>query len=100
MTQVASQAIQINQAQYHQLKGKSGMDEIDDIKRLAGLTGLNQGKLQEYTGEGSVKTEASNLTHTAQEKAEYQAKHNIEPGTPEWFKLWFSKPYMTGEKPW
>jgi len=74
--------------------------EIQDIKRLAGLTGLNQGKLQEYTGEGSVKTEASNLTHTAQEKAEYQAKHNIEPGTPEWFKLWFSKPYMTGEKPW
>jgi hypothetical protein len=74
--------------------------EIQDIKRLAGLTDLNQGKLQEYTGEGSVKTEASNLTHTAQEKADYQKKHNIEPGTPEWFKLWFSKPYMTGEKPW
>jgi hypothetical protein len=26
-------------------------------------------------------------------------KHNIKPGTPEWFKLWFSLPYMTGEKP-
>jgi hypothetical protein len=76
------------------------MDELDDIKRLAGIGNNNIGRLQEYTGEGSVKTEASNLTHTAQEKAEYQAKHNIEPGTPEWFKLWFSKPYMTGEKPW
>ncbi len=76
------------------------MDELDDIKRLAGIGNNNIGRLQEYTGEGSVKTEASNLTHTAQEKAEYQAKHNIEPGTQEWFKLWFSKPYMTGEKPW
>jgi hypothetical protein len=26
-------------------------------------------------------------------------KHNIRPGTDEWFKLWFSKPYLTGEKP-
>jgi hypothetical protein len=26
-------------------------------------------------------------------------KHNIQPGTPEWFQLWFSLPYMTGEKP-
>ena len=75
------------------------MDELDDIKRLAGIGNNNIGRLQEYTGEGSVKTEASNLTHTAQEKAEYQAKHNIEPGTQEWFKLWFSKPYLTGEKP-
>jgi hypothetical protein len=26
-------------------------------------------------------------------------QHNIKPGTPQWFKLWFSLPYMTGEKP-
>jgi hypothetical protein len=26
-------------------------------------------------------------------------KNNIQPGTPEWFKLWFSLPYMTGEQP-
>lgn len=74
--------------------------ELQDIKRLAGLTNTNKGELQEYTGIDSVKTEASNLTHTAQEKADYQRDHNIEPGTPEWFKLWFSKPYLTGEKPW
>jgi hypothetical protein len=24
--------------------------------------------------------------------------NNIKPGTPEWFQLWFSLPYMTGEK--
>jgi hypothetical protein len=33
------------------------------------------------------------------EKQELEKKHNIKPGTPEWFKLWFSLPYMTGEKP-
>jgi hypothetical protein len=26
-------------------------------------------------------------------------KHNIKPGTPEWFQLWFSLPYLTGERP-
>jgi len=74
--------------------------EISELKRLAGLSDLNKGELQEYTGTTNSVSEVTNLTHTAQEKAEYQAKHNIEPGTPEWFKLWFSKPYMTGEKPW
>lgn len=76
------------------------MDEIKDIQRLAGITDLNKGELQEYTGPGSVKTEGSNISKTAQEKADYQRDHNVEPGTEEWFKLWFSKPYMTGEKPW
>ena len=76
------------------------MDELKDIQRLAGLTDLNKGELQEYTGLGSVKTEGSNISKTAQEKADYQREHNVEPGTPEWFKLWFSKPYLTGEKPW
>lgn len=40
-----------------------------------------------------------NISYTGTEKGEYQRKHNIQPGTPEWFKLWFSKPYLTGEKP-
>lgn len=76
------------------------MDELKDIQRLAGLTDLNKGELQEYTGLGSVNTEGSNISKTAQEKADYQNKNKIEPGSQEWFKLWFSKPYLTGEKPW
>lgn len=75
-------------------------DPINDIKRLAGLTELNVGKLQQYTGPGSVRTEGSNISYTSQEKIDYQNKNNIQPGTPEWFKLWFSLPYLTGEKPW
>jgi hypothetical protein len=33
------------------------------------------------------------------EKTKIMRKHNIKPGDAEWFKLWFSLPYMTGEKP-
>jgi len=75
-------------------------DPIHDMKRLAGLTDLNAGRLQEYKGPGTVSTEGSNISKTAMEKSNYQKEHDIQPGTPEWFRLWFSKPYLTGEKPW
>ena len=74
------------------------MDDLDQIKQLAGIT-QNVGRLQEYKGEGTVNTEGSNMSVTANEKIQYQNTHNIQPGTPEWFKLWFSLPYMTGERP-
>ena len=41
-----------------------------------------------------------NMSMTGTEKAEIQREKNIQPGTPEWFKLWFSLPYMTGERPY
>ena len=59
------------------------MDEIAQLKRLAGVN--------EYKG--------SNISITGNEKGKLMKKHNIMPGTKEWFKLWFSKPYLTGEKP-
>jgi hypothetical protein len=76
------------------------MDDLDQIKQLAGLNG-NAGKLAEYKGyETPTRIEGSNPSITAAEKINYQNTHNIQPGTPEWFKLWFSLPYLTGEKPW
>ena len=76
-------------------------DPIHEIKALAGLTNVgNLGKLQEYKGPGTVNTEGSNISKTAMEKSNYQQENNIHPGSPEWFRLWFSKPYLTGEKPW
>ena len=75
------------------------MDDLDQIKQLAGIS-QNIGRLQEYKGEGTVSTEGSNMSITANEKIQYQKEHNVQPGTPEWFQLWFSKPYLTGEKPW
>lgn len=65
------------------------MDELDQIKRLAGINEFRG--LKPYEG--------SNISITGNEKGELMKKHNIRPGTDEWFKLWFSKPYLTGEKP-
>ena len=75
------------------------MDDLDQLRQLAGIT-QNVGRLQEYKGYGSVQTDGSNMSITANEKIQYQNNNNIQPGTPEWFQLWFSKPYLTGEKPW
>lgn len=59
---------------------------LDDIKRLSGIT-------------PQVLGEESNISITGNEKGELMKQNNIQPGTPEWFKLWFSRPYLTGEKP-
>ena len=40
-----------------------------------------------------------NLSYIGTKKSQYQKKHNIQPGTDEWFKLWFAKPKLTGENP-
>ena len=77
-------------------------DPIHEIKTLAGLSSIgNLGKLQEYKSpESPMANQGSNPSITAMEKIQYQNNNNIQPGTPEWFRLWFSLPYLTGEKPW
>lgn len=68
------------------------LDPNDPIYELMQLSGIAQRPAwKEYTG--------SNISDTGNEKGELMKQHNIKPGTPEWFKLWFSKPYLTGEKP-
>jgi hypothetical protein len=65
------------------------MQDIVDLERLKKLAGIDS----------TVPAEsASPLTHGGTEKGEYMKKHNIRPGTEEWFKLWFSRPGLTGEK--
>lgn len=62
------------------------MNEIERLQHLSGIKSSNS-------------TNESNISITGNQKGELMKKHNIRPGTPEWFKLWFSKPYLTGEKP-
>jgi len=66
---------------------------LTDLQRLAGV------RTQGYDNSLHQTTEGSNISKTAAEKARLQKQHNIQPGTPEWFQLWFSLPYLTGEKP-
>lgn len=65
------------------------MDDLEQIKLLAGIS--NKPNWQAYNG--------INISVTGTEKAQLQREHKIEPGTEEWFRLWFSRPYLTGEKP-
>jgi hypothetical protein len=70
-------------------------DPAQEIKRLQFLGGLGgEQRLAEYRN--SQRT-VENITHTAAENARIMREQNIRPGTPEWFKLWFSLPYLTGE---
>jgi hypothetical protein len=65
---------------------------MDEIARLKKLAGINEFKgLQPYG--------ASNISITGTEKAVIMRERNIQPGTEEWFKLWFSLPkFMNGER--
>jgi hypothetical protein len=69
------------------------MVSLEDLQRLAGV------RTQGYGNSLRRTTEGSNISLTGTEKARLQKKHDIQPGTPEWFQLWFSLPYLTGEKP-
>ena len=70
-------------------------DPIHELKALSGLGGLGgEARLHEYRA-----NQGSNISVTGDNKGELMRKNNIKPGTPEWFQLWFSLPYMTGEKP-
>lgn len=59
---------------------------LEDLKKLSGIT-------------TQVIGEESNISITGNEKGQLMKKHNIQPGTPEWFQLWFSLPKLTGEQP-
>ena len=68
-------------------------DPIHELKAIQHLAGLGaDARLHEMRG--------SNISITGNENGRIQREQNIKPGTPEWFKLWFSLPYLTGEKPW
>jgi hypothetical protein len=63
------------------------------LEELKILSGIGSKKHQTSVNQGS------NVSITGTEKAKLMKKHNIKPGTPEWFQLWFSRPYLTSEPP-
>jgi hypothetical protein len=70
------------------------MDELEYIKKLAGIKPANSANMQPYSVDSG-----SNISLTGMEKANYQREKNIKPGTEEWFRLWFARPYLTHENP-
>lgn len=71
--------------------------ELKIVQYLAGLGG--QARLQEYRAHQNEINKGSNITVTAAETVKLMKENDIQPGTPEWFRLWFSRPYLTHEKP-
>jgi len=63
-------------------------EDLNNLKILAGVKSNINIQLAE---------QQVNLTHTAMEKVNYMKENNIQPGTQEWFRLWFSRPYLTGD---
>ena len=61
--------------------------DIEELKKLAGVG--QKGYWQEVNLE--------NISVTGTEKRRIEKEKGIEPGTEEWFKLWFSLPGMTGK---
>ena len=63
------------------------MDELAYIKKLAGVN--------EFKGYTEYQID-ENPSITAAGIKKKEKKLGLKPGDPDWFKLWFSKPYMTG----
>ena len=65
---------------------ENNIDSLDELKRLAGVN--------EQASMGA------NMSKTSSNLGQIQRERNIRPGDPEWFKLWFAKPELTGEDPY
>jgi len=80
----------VDPQQLAELKKLAGIDSLGIMgKHLAEQQAIKQKELEASMGEA--------LSMTGTQKAEYQRTHNIQPGTDEWFKLWYARPNLTGE---
>lgn len=62
--------------------------DIATLKRLAGIN--------EFQGYSEYQID-ENPSITAAKIKDKEKKLGLKPGDADWFKLWFSKPYMTGQ---
>ena len=60
---------------------------LDELKRLSGG--------DKITGESTVTPNSA----LASQKAQYIRDNNLRPGDPEWMRVMFAKPHLTGENP-
>lgn len=69
-------------------------DPIHELKIVQYLAGLgSEARLQEYRTKQKINT-TENVSITGTEKRRLEKEKNIQPGTPEWFQLWFELPYL------
>jgi hypothetical protein len=94
------------------LPGETGdadavMDSADlqELKKLAGITGLVEAQGGMYTGMNTVPQAGengiqspvgSNISNTAEDRRALEREYNAKPGTDLWFIINFTKPYLNG----
>jgi len=79
-------------------------DPVHELKIVQYLAGLGaEARLHEYRAQNEKHNaeinKGSNISVTGTEKAQIMREQNIKPGTPEWFRLWFSRPLWFKEPP-
>ena len=79
--------------------------DLAEIKKLAGITGLLEAEAGMYTGmntvpqageEGIESPVGSNISFTAKERRDLEREFHAQPGTDLWFLINFTKPYFNG----
>lgn len=63
-----------------------------ELKELRKLAGVGDYKLTPYVPE--------NFGAIASKLSKIQKQRKIKPGDKDWFRLWFARPHLTGEKPY
>lgn len=79
-------------------------DPIHALKAVQYMGGLGgEARLAEYRAQTEQRNREINKSNdtslSASDKVQLMKDHNIKPGSPEYIKLWFSKPGLTGENP-
>lgn len=69
------------------------LDSNDPIYQI-NQSGIGSCPVTQHTDSNTTDTTIS----SANDKIQYQQTHNIKPGTPAWFKLWFEQPELTGRR--
>lgn len=79
--------------------------ELNELKKLAGISGLVEAGPGMYTGQNTVPQASeegiespvgSNISWTAKERRDLEDEYHAQPGTDLWFLINFTKPYLNG----
>ena len=63
-----------------------------ELAEMLSIAGINPQQL-------AARNTIENKSKSAAEKSRFQAENKVQPGTDEWFRLWFARPDLTGENP-
>lgn len=73
-------------------KVKEDAQYDNELAEMLSIAGISPHQLE-------MRNTIEKNSKTAAEKSKFQAENKVQPGTDEWFRLWFARPDLTGETP-